>query len=64
MEYAKTCYTDDDTGTGYYKVYFLINSTKEHLVRSFDSLYLAKKFVNKLRFSKKCTLISYPIFDR
>lgn len=64
MGYAETCRADNDTGTGYYKVYFLVNATKEKLVRSFDSLYLAEKFVNKLRFSKRCTLISCPLFDR
>lgn len=51
-----------DTLHGCYKVHFLDNTTGRELVRGFDSPYLAKKFVVKLAHSKKCTLISYPIF--
>ncbi len=59
---SRACYDDNDTGTGYYKVYFLVNDTKEKLVKSFDSLYLAQKFVNKLKYSKRCTVIACPLF--
>lgn len=45
---------------GYYKVTFVVNQTREKLTRGFDSPYGARKFVNKLRYSKRCTLISYP----
>lgn len=63
MAHFRTCYADNDTGTGYYKVTYRVNATKKVLTRSFDSLYFARKFVNKLKYSKRCTLISYPLFD-
>lgn len=44
-------------------VVFIINSTKEKIVRAFDSPYKCRQFVNKLKHSKKCTLVSYPIFN-
>ena len=62
MGHAETCRVDNDTGTGYYKVSFLVNATREKFVRSFDSEYQARLFVNKLRYSKRCTLVSYPLF--
>lgn len=52
-----------DTSSGYYQVTFLVNATKERLTRSFDSPYFARQFVNKLRHSRRCTLISCPIFE-
>ena len=54
----------DDTTEGFYKVRFIINATNEYLVRGFDSPYLASKFVNKLKHSKRCTLVSCPAFDK
>lgn len=50
---------DGQPGSGY-EVVFMDNTTGKRLARFFSSLYLAQKFANKLRFSKKCTLISYP----
>ena len=44
-----------------YSVEYLVNTSNTRLVRVFDSPYQAMKFVNRLRHSKKCTLISYPI---
>lgn len=44
-------------------VVFIINSTKEKIVRAFDSPYKCRQFVNKLKHSKKRTLVSYPIFN-
>ena len=44
-----------------YKVTFL-NETNQKLTRGFDSEYLARKFVQKIKHSKRCTLISYPLF--
>ena len=44
------------------KVIFL-NEKGERITREFDSEYLCRKFVNKLRFSKRCRLISYPSFS-
>lgn len=57
----KAYYASSDKGSGYYKVVFVNNSTKVRLVRSFDSPYLARKFVNKLRHSTRCTLVSSPL---
>lgn len=48
---------------GKFNVTFLVNASREKLIRSFDSPYQARAFVNKLRHSKRCTLISYPIFN-
>ena len=59
---GQTCYTSRATGTGYYKVTFIVNATRQKLTRSFDSEYQAYLFVNKLRYSKRCTLVSYPLF--
>lgn len=49
--------------SGFYKVIFLVNATKTRVTRKFSSPYLARKFVNKLRYSKRCTLLAYPVFD-
>lgn len=59
---GQTCYFDRDTGTGYYKVTFIVNATRQKLTKSFNSEDMARKFVNKLRYSKRCTLLSYPLF--
>lgn len=48
--------------TGYYKVTYIVNESGVKVVKGFDSPYLAKKLVNKLKRSKKCTLVSYPYF--
>ena len=48
---------------GFYEVVFIDNSTGEKLSRKFWSLYQAEVFVNKLRHSRKLTLLSYPNFD-
>ena len=45
-----------------YPVTFIVNETQELLTKPFDSHYLAWKFVNKMKRSKKCTLVSYPVF--
>lgn len=42
-----------------YKVTFL-NERSQKVERSFDSLYLCWRFVNKLKHSKRCKLVSYP----
>lgn len=49
--------------SGKFNVTFLVNASREKLTRSFDSQYQARVFINKLRHSKRCTLISYPIFN-
>ena len=57
---AKTTYADErDDSLGFYKVTF-INERGDKLTRSFDSPYMARNFVFKLKHSRKCTLVSYP----
>lgn len=44
-------------------VVVFLNSSGERVRKEFDSEYLCRKFVNKIRFSKTCKLISYPLFS-
>lgn len=61
---AETVYASDAGNlTGHYKVTYLVNKTQEKLTRGFESEYHARQFVNKLRHSKRCTLVSFPIFS-
>lgn len=39
-----------------------INDRGKRVEKTFDSEYLCRKFVTKLKHSKKCTLVSYPLF--
>lgn len=59
-----TSYATDNgrENAGFYRVVFLVNKTNEKLQRNFDSPYLAREFVRKLKHSKRCTLVSAPIF--
>lgn len=60
---GKTTYADSaDDGLGFYKVTFRENKTNKLLRRSFDSEYFCRRFVEKMKRSKKCTLLSYPVF--
>lgn len=59
---AETTYASNACVEGHYKVTFIVNETGAKLVRGFESPYLARNFVNKLKRSKKCTLVSYPCF--
>lgn len=60
---GKTTYADaNDDGLGFYKVTFRDNRTQALLKRSFDSEYFCRQFVQKLKRSRKCTLLNYPIF--
>lgn len=38
-----------------------INERGDRVEKTFTSAYLCRQFVNKLKHSKKCTLVSYPI---
>lgn len=60
---AKTSYhnTPDD-GFGFYKVTFRENKTGKLLLRTFDSEYFCRQFVQKLKRSRRCTLLNYPLF--
>lgn len=63
MERAKTSYArENECPVGMYNVTFLVNETRERLTRSFDSPVFAKEFVRKLKHSKRCTLLSFPLF--
>lgn len=42
------------------EVEFKVIATGAVVKRKFDSFWECKKFINKLRHSKKCQLISYP----
>ena len=46
----------------YYNVRYIIAKTGSKLVKSFESKYEARKFVNKMKHSKNCVLLSYPLF--
>lgn len=39
-----------------------INERGTRVEKTFDSAYLCRKFVNKLNHSKRCVLVSYPLF--
>lgn len=41
-----------------------INERGSRVTKTFDSEFLCRKFVNKLKRSKRCTLVSYPLFNR
>lgn len=56
----KTVYASAATQSGTYEVTF-INARGERLTNKYSSPYQARKFINKLRHSRKCILISYPI---
>jgi len=47
----------------HYNVGFIIKGTGVKLVKSFESPYMARNFVNKLKRSKKCVLAFYPLFN-
>lgn len=40
-----------------------INERGNRVEKTFDSEYLCRKFVNKLKHSKRCVLVSYPNFS-
>lgn len=45
------------------RVVFLVKETGAIVERVFDSEYFCRRFVNKLRHSKRCRLISCPLFS-
>ncbi len=44
-------------------VVVFLNEHGDRCTREFDSEYLCRVFVNKLRHSKRCRLVSYPVFS-
>lgn len=45
-----------------YEVGLINLKTGEQFVKTFDSLFLCKKFVNKCRYSKKVMVVFHPNF--
>lgn len=45
-----------------YKVIFL-NERGDRVTKTFDSPYICRQFVNKINHSKRCQLISAPLFS-
>ncbi len=46
---------------GLYRVTFM-NESGTRLTRSFDSQYQASQFARKIKYSRKCRLVSTPLF--
>ena len=44
-----------------YTVRFLVKATGQVVEKTFREHYLCQKFVNKLKYSKKCSVISAPM---
>ena len=61
MARVSTCYANEKAPY-FYNVTFFVVETGEKLTKSFESEYMAYKFVNKLKHSKRCILVSYPLF--
>lgn len=45
-------------------VVVFLNGRGEKVKREFDSEYHCRRFVNRLRHSRRCRLISCPLFER
>lgn len=45
-----------------YEVSFIVLKTNNVVTKKFESEYLARRFINKVKRSKKCRLLSYPYF--
>lgn len=56
------CYADK-ASRYQYNVTFVVRNSGEVLTKSFDSPYLARQFVNKLKRSKRCSLLSQPVLN-
>ena len=48
---------------GHLEVTFQVKETGAKVTKIFDSVYLCRQFVNKLRRSKKLQLLKYPLLD-
>lgn len=46
-----------------YEVTFLVLETGKRVTREFNNYLECRKFCNKLRYSKRCRLISSPLFE-
>lgn len=61
MARAVTVYAEQDAPY-FFNVCYIVKQTGQTLIRSFESEPMAYNFVNKLKRSKRCILISYPLF--
>ncbi len=59
----KAFYEEEDDGDGYYAVTFLILESNRRLIRRFNDSGEVLRFVNRLKRSKKCRVLSYPVID-
>lgn len=41
------------------RIHFMVNATGKIVEKIIPSYYEAQKFLNRLKYSKKCTLIAY-----
>jgi len=63
MTQGNTVYAENARDcAGRYKVTYLVNATNTRLTKGFESPYFAQQFVRKLKHSKRCTLLSSPLF--
>lgn len=46
-----------------YNVTYIVKESGVKLIRSFESEFMAYQFTNKLRHSKRCVLVSSPLFN-
>ena len=64
---ADTLYANDESlkvfDPSQYRVTFLVKGEERALVRSFTSPYQARVFADKIKRSKRCTLVSCPLFN-
>lgn len=44
-------------------VSFIVKATGKKIVKSFEDEYEAYVFTNKLKYSRKCILVSHPLFS-
>lgn len=59
----ETKYIEEVSYIGDFDVVFIAKDSGRKLIRVFDSPFMARDFVNKLKRSKKCILVSYPTLD-
>ena len=56
---SRAFYPEDiNSKHGYYTVVYIVRATGKKLAMSFDSPYKADKFINKLKHSTRCDLVS------
>lgn len=46
------------------KVTFIVNESGLRVTKEFDSEWMCRKFLNKVKHSKRVVLVSYPLLQR